>query len=82
MCGWWGVCVCVCKCVPGRWVCLCLLLWGSVYAVLHAQTLTHEPYTLNHTQRYHADNEAADLKDFKRALKILARVIAKMEQTA
>ena len=79
--GWWGVCVCVCKCVPGRWICLCLLLWSFVYACTLAKPNNHEPSTINH-KRYHADNEAADLKDFKRALKILARVIAKMEQIA
>jgi len=31
------------------------------------------------SSKYHADNEAADLKDFKQAIKILARVMARLE---
>lgn len=31
------------------------------------------------SSRYHAENEAANLNDFKAAIKILARVIAKLE---
>jgi acetylornithine deacetylase/succinyl-diaminopimelate desuccinylase-like protein len=32
------------------------------------------------SSRYHADNESADIKDFRAALKILARVIARLER--
>ena len=54
---------------------------GPTDPMVQNRTLSQHTHTYTQT-RYHADNEAADLKDFKRALKILARVIAKMEQTA
>lgn len=61
------------------------LSWIHGWANLHDPSLIIQSPSKPHETanvRYHADNEAADLKDFKRALKILARVIAKMEESA
>ena len=62
---------------------LCGYGLSSRYGSLHCHAYMRDGCSLMTptlmADRYHADNEAADLNDFKKATQILSRVIAKLE---